>query len=376
MALYPLFRMVMHSLRASMHASRLAGEVSLVRPDFISKTSYHYSLDNVHEFNIYRRTDKETKNLPLMIDIHGGCWFYGDKDSYDAFSYEMVKKGLNVTSLTYRTADKATLKDQVQDIFTYIHFLEDNQDHLNLSMENVMLTGDSAGAQLSLLCYAINQDPELQKIFEVKPFSTQISCMVLTHPVCFIDTAARIPDNKLVSDIVANPGLKRLLYGIGYEFKPEYHRSLRPERYITEKIKLPPILLVTSKGDDNFLYQSEKLARFFVSRGIPFSYFYEDNPDAKHVYNVNFPSEDHSKKCNDRIFSFFMESVYHKQKDQSKVLLENLTVEENAEDEDSLPQAFDLQIHSKLLEDHEPHQHGLSALKNRLSYKAGTHQPV
>lgn len=305
MALYPLFRLVMKSIRTSMHASRVASDKKLRQPENIDKTSYHYALKDGHECNIYRRNDIETYDSPLVIDIHGGCWIYGDKDSYDAFSYDLVQNGMNVSSLTYCTNGPMLLKEQIQDVFEYLHFLHDNASRIGISLDQIMLTGDSAGAQLSLLFYAVNQSPELQKIFQVQHVDIDVKCLCLTHPVCFIDTAAELLDNRFLSKRVGSPGLKRMLYGSGYERRPEYLCSVTPDRYILDTMKFPEIMIVTSRGDLNFLSQSERLKAFFDSRKIPYTYYFEDNPEAGHVYNVQYPFSEEAHECNRQIRDFF-----------------------------------------------------------------------
>lgn len=111
-----------------------------------------------------------------------------------------------------------------------------------------MLTGDSAGAELALVCHCINQSEEMQRVFKVKPIHFDIQAMVLTHPVCFIDQAGTIPQSQFLSKHFGVPGLQRFLYGKNYHESEEYQYSVNPTKFIDENMTFPPILLVTSEG--------------------------------------------------------------------------------------------------------------------------------
>lgn len=274
----------------------------------VAKQSYRYWENNHnHRFNLYRQRDKE--DHPLVVDIHGGCWIHGDKDSYDSFCYDLVSQGFTVSTLTYRTIDHVVLKDQIQDIFAYFHFLEDNAKKLGVNLDEAVLTGDSAGAQLSFLACAVNQSEKLQKLFEVEPFNIQFKALALTHPVCYVDSAASLKGNPWLSKNVSIPGLLKLLYGPDYEKDPIYQNSCRPENFVSDDMKFPPVLLVSSKGDVNFQHQTFWLADFLNKKKIAHEVYYEKDPEAIHVYNTTEPFSKLAQKCNNAIVSFFKKNL-------------------------------------------------------------------
>lgn len=286
----------------------------------VQKKSFSYSreLPSIRRGNLYIPKGKKTEELPLIIDIHGGGWIHGDKDLYDEYNSALASQGHVVSSLTYRTIDYANLVDQVQDIFEYLHYLKNNAVKYRLNLEHLMLTGDSAGAQLSLLCYCINQSEALQNVFNVKPVDLQFDCIALTHPVCFIDQAGKIPRSPWLSQQITIPGLQTMLYGKEFDKDQTYHHSVNPSRYISEEIEFPPILLVTSEGDSLFKYQTFLLADFFNRMNIPYELFVENNKSAQHVYNVSNPERDLAEKCNRMMMDFFEQSISGKYSSGSK----------------------------------------------------------
>lgn len=304
---YFVFKSVFYQIRRTMERQEKKYRKMQVFPEGVVKHSYRYwsEEDDLRACNLYLPTDRRSQDLPLIIDIHGGCWIHGDKDSYDNFNYDLARKGHSVSSLTYRLIDQVHIKEMIQDIFAYLHFLENRKEDLGIQMDDVMLTGDSAGAQLSLLFMAINQDPQLQKLFEVEPVNIHVSALALTHPVCWIDQAATLPNQNWLSDTIAKPGLMRMMYGKNYKNDPIARASVNPERYITEKTKLPPVMIVTSSGDDVFSYQAFKLKRFLDSKGFHNTLYNEEDRHAEHVYNVNRPFARLAEKCNRAIMDFY-----------------------------------------------------------------------
>lgn len=280
-------------------------------PEGIIKTSYRYARgeDEDRACNIYKPDNGYGEQMPLIIDIHGGCWIHGDKDVYDCFNYKLVQKGNVVSTLTYRTADKVGLKEQVQDIFLYLHYLVENQKELGISTENTMLTGDSAGAQLSLLVTAVNQSSKLQEVFEIEPVPIQFRALALSHSVCFVDRAADLFRSPWLSQEVAVPGLLKLLYGHQFENEPVYQNSVTPEKFIDENVDVPPIMLITSSGDRYFRDHTFWLANFFDQLHIRYQLYVERDRKADHIFNILNPFAHMAEKCNQALVDFFHRSI-------------------------------------------------------------------
>lgn len=306
---YFIFKTAFLQIRRYLEREERKVKQSQAFPEGVQKLSYKYWREEVHprECNVYKPVCQKGEELPLIIDIHGGCWIHGDKDSYDNFNYDLARKGNVVSSVTYRLLEdgKIGMKEMVQDIFEYLHFLESRSRDLDIQVKDVMLTGDSAGAQLALLCFAINQDEQLQEVFEVRPVRLRFSCLVLTHPVCWIDKAGRLPGSSFISNKISIPGLLRMMYGKEYEDSLIYQYSCNPEFFITEDMDFPPIMIVSSQGDEVFKYQAFLLQKFLNEKGINNTLYYEDDNQAEHVYNVNQPFAYLAEKCNRAIMEFF-----------------------------------------------------------------------
>lgn len=56
-----------------------------------------------HTLNVYRPKNAGD-TLPLLISIHGGGWFYGDKELYRFYCAHMAQLGFVVVDCDYRLA--------------------------------------------------------------------------------------------------------------------------------------------------------------------------------------------------------------------------------------------------------------------------------
>ena len=58
-----------------------------------------------HLLDIYRPRDAEGK-IPVIIDVHGGGWVYGDKVLYSHYCMDMARRGFAVVNFNYRLAPR------------------------------------------------------------------------------------------------------------------------------------------------------------------------------------------------------------------------------------------------------------------------------
>lgn len=120
-----------------------------------------------HLFDIY-----ELPGLPedaaVLINIHGGGLFASYKEVNVNFNYEWARLGYRVVSLSYRRIPETTLWHQVDDCMAALRYLKAHAAALHLNLDRCVLTGDSAGALLSLFCLSINGCEKLQRSFGIE----------------------------------------------------------------------------------------------------------------------------------------------------------------------------------------------------------------
>lgn len=90
-------------------------------------------------------SEKDCKDLPLLIFVHGGAWGSGFPTMYRLISVPFLEKGYRVAVLGYRTYPDANTDGQVDDVVRAVDYLTRDQHGPTVLMAH------SSGAHLSLL---------------------------------------------------------------------------------------------------------------------------------------------------------------------------------------------------------------------------------
>jgi acetyl esterase/lipase len=99
---------------------------------------------------------------PAILLIHGGGWWYGDRDETDPIADRFARAGYVVANLDYRLVPDAIFPAQVFDSFCALAYLRAHADELGIDPARIGVAGFSAGAHLaSMLAFAADV-PELQ----------------------------------------------------------------------------------------------------------------------------------------------------------------------------------------------------------------------
>ena len=68
-----------------------------------------------HLLDVYRPV-QNGENLPVLISIHGGGWFYGDKELYRFYCMHMAELGFVVVNCNYRLAPEHPYPAAIADV--------------------------------------------------------------------------------------------------------------------------------------------------------------------------------------------------------------------------------------------------------------------
>lgn len=278
-------------------------------PDGVEVKEYFYSNDGdaMHRLNVYRPTNEDGV-LPLVFDIHGGAWIYGDKELNRYYCMYLASKGYAVVNMSYRLLPYTDLRGQVQDIFAAARFVCGIAQKEGLDTNRVMLTGDSAGAHLSCLFYCINEKAELAELYGVERVGFDVKCMVLSHGVCDIhEMVLTKKDKKNPFAFAAQKKYDSMMFGAHPTRSPLYAKSSLEE--VADGVNFPPVMIIGCERDV-YLMHTLRLKRFFENRSPKFLYHFvnrEEGPYLGHVYNILRFEWEESVKANDRSLAFFDE---------------------------------------------------------------------
>lgn len=243
--------------------------------------------------DVYRPRGKAGK-LPVIVNIHGGGYVYGSTKQYQFYCMGLAQRGFAVVSFNYHLAPKYKFPTPVRDTNLVMEWICRKAEIYGFDTDNVVIVGDSAGAQLASQYAVICTDPEYAKIMEITPPEFTLRAVGLNCGMYDLkERAGEIPGNKLMIDyFTKDPSV--------------YGKKLDVLSHVTEKF--PPAYLLSAKGD--FLVeQCRPMAELLRSKGVPCEYRIYGDEKTGHVFHLDMRS-DLARKANDEEIAFIREHLH------------------------------------------------------------------
>ncbi len=204
---------------------------------------------NIH---IIRPSADESARFPLIVFSQGSSWFKQDMGKEIIQLSSFAKRGFVIGLAEYRSVNECGFPAQIIDTNSATRFLISNADKYNIDSNNVFLWGTSSGGHTVLMC-------GLTK--ELQEFSKED---ILQQPINYkaiIDYYGPTDITKLVSEEEAykyagiDSPLPLLINNDNIWHAPEITDKLIPMKYIDDKKKCPPILIVHGLADSMVNHQ-------------------------------------------------------------------------------------------------------------------------
>lgn len=243
--------------------------------------------------DVYRPRGKAGK-LPVIVNIHGGGYVYGSTKQYQFYCMGLAQRGFAVVSFNYHLAPKYKFPTPVRDTNLVMEWICRKAEIYGFDTDNVVIVGDSAGAQLASQYAVICTDPEYAKIMEITPPEFTLRAVGLNCGMYDLkERAGEIPGNKLMIDyFTKDPSV--------------YGKKLDVLSHVTEKF--PPAYLLSAKGD--FLVeQCRPMAELIRSKGVPCEYRIYGDEKTGHVFHLDMRSN-LARKANDEEIAFIREHLH------------------------------------------------------------------
>ncbi len=248
-----------------------------------------------HLFDIYELPGLP-EEAPVLINIHGGGLFASYKEVNVNFNYAWARRGYRVVSLSYRRIPETTLRHQIDDVMAALHYLKSHEKEHHLNLDRCVLTGDSAGALLSLFAMSINESKALQKSFGIQ--GTGIPFRAAGLISIMLDTQRR-DLMRAISSVITEKADR----GTAWE------KYLLDPALLLEEAKLPPVYLVTSE-EDLIGKDTLSLVRLLKGKGMKHELLnFPKGPERKlvHVFSVMYPMYPESLEVFSKMDAFFKE---------------------------------------------------------------------
>ena len=233
--------------------------------------------------------------LPTIVSIHGGGWFYGDKELYSHYCMRLAQRGFTVVNFTYRLAPEYQYPAPLQDTCAVMHWMQAHGAEYFIDLQNVFMLGDSAGGQLCHQVLTMLTNPNYAALFDFgTPEGFSVNACALNCGCYFL------PFNRFVSP--KRSGVTMRAY-----FPEDYMpllKQLKPEKYVTKDF---PPAIVMSAANDFLKFMAKPMYRLLRRKGVQTQlhiYGTKAEKEIGHVFHLNckLPL---AAKCNDDQCAFF-----------------------------------------------------------------------
>jgi acetyl esterase/lipase len=255
----------------------------------------------------YVKKDAKEK-YPAVLYIHGGGWEAGDKNYRSGISKWFAKRGFFVVNINYGLSPEVKYPLPLKQIVSAYNWVVKNADKLNIDLERLIVSGDSAGAYYSTMLAAIDRNPSLQQKLECKT-SYPVSALVLDCGV--YDLKQALVSKKLVLDM-GNRLLRDFLATDRDNFDDyEYAYYVSPADYITPDF--PPCFVTYAKKDLFCGGQGELLISKLARAGVYYEAYHSHDLINNHCFPLNNKSR--ATEENNRLLSDFLRRFAAKDKE-------------------------------------------------------------
>ncbi|WLT00344.1 alpha/beta hydrolase [Lactobacillus helsingborgensis] len=251
-----------------------------------------YGQDQQYQIlDVYLPQKRTDAKLPVIINIHGGGWVYGTKETYQFYCLALAKAGFAVVNANYRLAPAVVYPGELDDVNRVFHWVakKENAAKYQFDLNNVFIVGDSAGGQMGEQILAVYTNNEYRKYFGYSVPNLTIKAAALNCGAYFlteINSFAGAPEAYFRPEIRMNK-----------------HEELNVEQFLTSA--LPPLFIMTST-DDFLRDNAYMLSGYLHAKNIYHElHFYGDNNNPRgHVFHIN-QKDELAKQCNEDELDFF-----------------------------------------------------------------------
>ncbi len=240
------------------------------------------------------------KPVPIVLNIHGGGWASGEKESQGGFNI-YFDKGFAVANVEYRMTAHATAPAAVVDVRCALMYLLNHASELNIDPQRIIFQGGSAGGHLALTAGYLQNN---------RNFDTNCNYTGSFKVIAVID---KYGPSDLTRFLHYGP-LQRWLGDYYSNSDTDFQKSISP-LYLIHASTTPPTYIIHGDADPTVNYeQSEFLAEALQQAGI--KYQFTTVPGGVHG---NFTSE-YNTRMNNEITAFLTEVLEKSNTDCRKIL--------------------------------------------------------
>ncbi len=206
---------------------------------------------------------KAGRKLPLIIFIHGGAFFMGDKRQWITYELGCLAQGYALASINYRLSGEAVFPAQIEDSKAAVRWLRAHAAIYRLDPDHFAAWGASAGGLLAAMLGTTGKIRDFD-VGENLAYSSKVEAVA--------DFFGPIDLNRLRPVSMEAGSVESRLIGCTIRDHPEKARRASPITYVTADC--PPFLIVHGDADPIVPYtQSVELAAALKQAGVPVTFY-------------------------------------------------------------------------------------------------------
>lgn len=201
--------------------------------------------------------------LPTVVWVHGGAWISGHRGDVEPYLQILAAEGYTTISLDYTVGPDATYPTAVTQLNEALAYINAHAEELRVDAGQIVLAGDSAGAQLASQLTVLTTNPDYSTLIGIEPAlsSSQLAGVILNCGVY---------DLRRMADLtgIAAWGFKIALWAYtGTDWSATYAGStMSTIDFVTDEF--PPTYISGGNGDGLTWLQSVPMAQRLKSHGV------------------------------------------------------------------------------------------------------------
>jgi len=233
------------------------------------ETQLAYGLKARQRFDLFL-SHQPLAHRPLIVFVHGGAWLHGDKKDYHFIGEAFAKEGYDVVVMNYHLAPEHIFPIYIKDLHLLLNHLQQHAGQLNVSTENLVLMGHSAGAfnVMSALYHPQKAMIEREKIRAIIGLAGPYHFDYKDDPICADAFDQSIPYQQVMPYyFVENTSTKHYLFMaerdniVGHFNSQDLDRVFKDHGNHSELITIPKLGHITMIGSLSSLF-----SRFFETK--------------------------------------------------------------------------------------------------------------
>lgn len=211
---------------------------------------------NRHTLDIYL-PNKGTAPYPVIVDIFGGGWYFGNKSSHKLEpALNLLKRGFAVVSINYSLSSQGTLDTQIQEVKASIRYIRKNAKTYQLDPDRIALLGESAGAHLAAVAATSSASGALvDPAWPNQEVSDAVQAVIAVYCPVYLDLMKELfcvekmawGLDTVIEEYGQADSMEGVLLGGPAKQVPDAARKANPITYLDENC--PPFLFLHGNQD-------------------------------------------------------------------------------------------------------------------------------